>query len=46
MVCEVNGRAEVVGLVAWGLGCASDIPALYVNVASFADWIINEIKDQ
>jgi len=43
LVCEVNGRAELVGLVAWGIGCASDIPGVYVNVRSYSDWLNNEL---
>ena len=30
----------LVGLVSWGLGCGrKDVPALYTNVAYYADWI-------
>lgn len=43
LVCEVNGRAELVGLVAWGIGCASDIPGVYVNVRSYSDWLNAEL---
>lgn len=46
LVCEVDGRAELVGLVAWGIGCADPgIPAVYVNVRSYADWINAELVD-
>jgi len=44
LVCEVNGRAELVGLVAWGIGCAEQsLPGVYVNVKSFADWLNSEL---
>jgi len=43
LVCEMNGRAELVGLVAWGIGCASDIPGVYVNVRSYSDWLNAEL---
>lgn len=44
MVCITGGRAVVVGLVAWGIGCASEgIPGVYVNVRSYIDWINFEI---
>jgi len=40
LVCEAeSGRWTVVGLVAWGIGCASDIPGVYVRVAEFQRWI-------
>ena len=41
LVCEgTEGRFTVVGLVAWGIGCAQeDIPGVYVNVPNFADFI-------
>lgn len=43
-MCEVNGRAELVGLVAWGIGCAEQsLPGVYVNVRSFADWLNSEL---
>ncbi|KAK2715094.1 phenoloxidase-activating factor 2-like isoform X2 [Artemia franciscana] len=46
LVCETEpNRFEVVGLVAWGIGCAEPgIPGVYVNVASYVDWIIKEIS--
>ncbi|XP_063395113.1 inactive CLIP domain-containing serine protease A8-like [Cydia fagiglandana] len=40
LVCQVNGQWVVVGLVAWGLGCANaNVPAAYVNVAALLPWI-------
>lgn len=41
LVCETTpGRWTLAGLVAWGLGCASQgIPAAYVNVANYLPWI-------
>ncbi|KAI9557101.1 hypothetical protein GHT06_016899 [Daphnia sinensis] len=44
LVCEVNGRFELVGLVAWGIGCAEQsLPGVYVNVRSYADWLNSEL---
>ncbi|XP_049535764.1 phenoloxidase-activating factor 2-like isoform X1 [Anopheles darlingi] len=44
LVCALNGRFYVVGLVAWGIGCgANGIPGVYVNVASYISWITNTI---
>ncbi len=41
LVCQsINGRWHVVGLVAWGVGCADrDVPGVYVNVFHYLDWI-------
>ncbi|XP_052737737.1 phenoloxidase-activating factor 2-like [Bicyclus anynana] len=44
LVCQVNGQWVVVGLVAWGLGCASaNVPATYVNVAALLPWIQQQV---
>merc|ERR1712071_261951 len=44
LVCERNGRAELVGLVAWGIGCANEsVPGVYVNVRSYSDWLAAEL---
>ena len=35
-----DGRFEVIGVVSWGIGCASpDYPGMYARVSSFASWI-------
>jgi len=40
LVCQAqSGRWTVVGLVTWGVGCASDIPGVYAKVSYFKDWI-------
>lgn len=42
---EKNGQKtwNVVGLVAWGIGCAqSSIPGVYINIHNYLKWI-NEI---
>ena len=40
LVCRGQGGWTVVGLVAWGVGCASpDVPGVYVNVPSFVQWM-------
>lgn len=44
MVCQVDGSWVVVGLVAWGLGCATaNVPAAYVNVAALLPWIQTQV---
>lgn len=40
LVCQgTSGRWTVVGLVTWGVGCASDVPGVYAKVSHFQDWI-------
>lgn len=40
LVCNVNNQWQVIGLVAWGIGCANGgIPGVYVNVLSYIPWI-------
>jgi len=41
LVCQSNqGNWHVVGLVAWGVGCATpDVPGIYVNVYHYLDFI-------
>jgi len=40
LVCEAkSGRWTVVGLVTWGIGCASDVPGVYARMSYFRDWI-------
>ncbi|XP_055852099.1 phenoloxidase-activating factor 2 isoform X1 [Episyrphus balteatus] len=40
LVCQNNGIWYVVGMVAWGIGCATaGIPGVYVNVATYLPWI-------
>ncbi|KAL1497621.1 hypothetical protein ABEB36_008551 [Hypothenemus hampei] len=42
LVCELNGKYELAGLVSWGEGCAEkDRPGVYTDVTSFLDWIKN-----
>ncbi|KAI8438549.1 hypothetical protein MSG28_011017 [Choristoneura fumiferana] len=44
LVCQVNGQWVVVGLVAWGLGCAAaNVPGAYVNVAALLPWIQTQV---
>ncbi|XP_073995906.1 phenoloxidase-activating factor 2-like isoform X2 [Rhodnius prolixus] len=47
LVCPIPGRDyqyQQVGIVAWGIGCGNETPAVYVNVAQFRDWIDNHMR--
>ncbi|XP_055611765.1 phenoloxidase-activating factor 2 isoform X2 [Uranotaenia lowii] len=45
LVCGLGGRFFVVGLVAWGIGCGTtNIPGVYVNVASYVQWITSTVN--
>lgn len=42
LVCQIPGtrdRYQQVGIVAWGIGCSTTVPGVYVNVAGFRDWV-------
>jgi len=40
LVCQgKSGRWTVVGLVTWGVGCASDVPGVYARMSHFIQWI-------
>jgi len=40
LVCQAkSGRWTVVGLVTWGVGCASTTPGVYVRLSHFRSWI-------
>ncbi|XP_016840461.1 phenoloxidase-activating factor 2 isoform X1 [Nasonia vitripennis] len=41
LVCQkASGQWEVVGIVAWGIGCATPgVPGVYTNVFNFLPWI-------
>lgn len=41
-MCPIPGRADhyyQVGIIAWGIGCGTTIPAVYVNVPYYRKWI-------
>jgi len=46
LVCQArSGRWTVVGLVTWGVGCAEQLPGVYVRVSQFREWINNNHAD-
>jgi len=48
LVCPVGNPAQnrysQSGIVAWGIGCHEDHPAVYANVALARDWIDSQIR--
>ncbi|KAG7165472.1 Phenoloxidase-activating factor 2-like 1 [Homarus americanus] len=46
LVCpNQSGQFTVVGLVAWGIGCAtSEVPGVYVNIPNFVNFIYSTIR--
>ncbi|KAG5669222.1 hypothetical protein PVAND_017114 [Polypedilum vanderplanki] len=46
LVCSVNGRFYLYGLVSWGISCGTlNVPGVYVNVLSFILWIQSKIRE-
>jgi len=42
-VQESNGKFTLVGIVSWGIGCASGYPGVYARVSHFLAWIAQTI---
>ncbi|KAL2751199.1 phenoloxidase-activating factor 2-like [Vespula maculifrons] len=40
LVCESGSQWQIIGMVTWGIGCATGgIPGVYVNVINYNSWI-------
>ncbi|XP_039283302.1 uncharacterized protein LOC111058903 isoform X2 [Nilaparvata lugens] len=47
LMCSFDSEAgvfQLVGMVAWGLGCGYRYPSVYVDVAHFRTWISDQLK--
>lgn len=41
-MCPIPGRPDYyqqIGIVAWGIGCGTIVPGVYVNIPHFRKWI-------
>lgn len=48
LVCPIPGSSDLyyqAGIVAWGIGCNSDIPGVYANVAYLRPWIDEQLEN-
>jgi secreted trypsin-like serine protease len=41
---EADGTFRVIGIVSWGIGCASGYPGVYCRAGYFNDWVTNNIN--
>lgn len=44
-VKNADGTFTVIGIVSWGIGCASGYPGVYARVSYYQDWIMDTIQN-
>jgi trypsin len=42
---EADGTFRVIGIVSWGIGCASGYPGVYARAAYFNNWITDKVDN-
>ena len=42
-VKDADGTFRVIGIVSWGIGCASGYPGVYTRVTPFNQWVKDKI---
>ncbi|CAG0892585.1 unnamed protein product [Cyprideis torosa] len=46
LACDNEGESVLVGIVSWGIGCATPgVPGVYTNVAHYSDWIAAKLEE-
>ena len=44
LVYHAGDHFELIGIVSWGIGCASGYPGVYARVTEYKDWVSSTIR--